>query len=114
MNGLAEACHNPEVAAAALERPEQVWVFRLACHHKASLGCHNIGLDDVVAGKAVAPSQPADTARKRQSCDARSRDDATRCCPPERRSRRIEIAPGSAALGISESEVRRHAHMVHG
>ena len=47
-------------AAAALTRPQQVGVFILIGRHDVAGGCNNFQFENVIAGKAVQPRQPAE------------------------------------------------------
>jgi hypothetical protein len=48
------AGHNAEVAAAAAQRPEEIRVLLLARFQHATVGCHHLGGEQVVAGEAEA------------------------------------------------------------
>jgi hypothetical protein len=43
-----EAGHNPEVAAAASQCPEEIWIRGVACPQQAAIGGHNIGGFEVI------------------------------------------------------------------
>ncbi len=60
-----ERGNGAEVPAAAAKRPEQVWIFRSACVLQLTIGCHDIGRQEVVYRQAELPRNPAETAAQR-------------------------------------------------
>lgn len=93
-----ERCHRAEVAAAAADGPEQVVVFVLARDEQPAVRGHHIGRDQVVAGQAQAAGEVSDAATEGESRDAGGGDDPTRGRQTERARRRVEVAPGRAAV----------------
>ena len=91
--------NDPEVAAAATERPEQVGVLVLARAQDPAVGRHDVGREEVVEGKAVARHDPAEAAAERQPRDAGRRDDTAGDSKP------VDLGLGSA-LSSSRPAVR--------
>ena len=52
--------HDPEVAAAAADRPEEVGMLALARDHRLAVSGDDVGRDQVVQGEPVTTSQIAD------------------------------------------------------
>ena len=98
-----KARHHAEVAASALERPEQIRM--LARRHLEDLaGCGDDleGLE-VVARQAVLARQPPDAAAERESGDAGLGHDAGRDGEPVRSGGGVDVAQQAAALDMHES-----------
>src|SRR5262249_47959701 len=62
-----EGGYDPEVAAAAANRPEQLRVLLRARTHRLSGGSDQLCRDQVVQGQAVLPGLPADAAAQGES-----------------------------------------------
>ena len=108
-----EAGDDAEVAATALERPEQVRVLAGIGMDEPAIGGDDIGRDEVVDAQAVATPEPADPATQGQAADAGVRDEAARRREPERLRRRIDVAPGRAALHPRATTFGVHPHAAH-
>ncbi|MCY1330449.1 hypothetical protein D9M69_160830 [compost metagenome] len=67
MEAKFEVHDDAEVAAATLQGPQQVGVFRLARMDEVTAGGNHIGGHQIVAAKAVRSPQPADAARQGKS-----------------------------------------------
>ena len=93
-----ERGHDAEVAAAAAQGPEEVRVSRRWLDQFAVCG-HDLGRQQVVAGQAVLPIEPADAAAEGQAGDAghetTPRGVASPCACVAR-SRSASSSPGSA------------------
>ena len=70
-----ERGHDPEVAAAAAEGPEQVGVLVVAGGQDISVGGDDLDGQEVVDGEAVLAHEPADAAAERQPGDPGGGDD---------------------------------------
>src|SRR3954452_16533437 len=60
---------DPEIAAAAPDGPEQVWVFVLARSPNAAVGGDQLHGRKIVERQTVLAHQPSDTAAERQASD---------------------------------------------
>jgi hypothetical protein len=65
----AEGGHDPEIAAAAAEGPEEVGMLFGARRQQGAVGGNDFERNDVVATQAVLADQPADSAPQRQPGD---------------------------------------------
>ena len=72
-----EGGHDPEVAAAPAEAPEQVAVLGRARVDELAVRRHDVRRAQVVAGEAVLPHEPAEAAAQRQPRNSRRRDVAS-------------------------------------
>ena len=99
MQAKLERGDDAEVAAAAANGPEEVFVLRCADGKVIAVGVHDVGGDDIVATQAVLAHEPADAAAQREAADAGGRDDAAGGGKPEFLTFAIEFSPGGAALG---------------
>ncbi len=102
-----EGGDDPEVAAAAPDRPEQVGVLVVRGHHLASVGRHDLGTEEVVAGEPELALQPAAPASQGQSSDPRLGHPAAGDGQPVRLGGRVELTPGQPGLGAN----RRVGHI---
>ncbi len=90
-----EARDDAEIAAAAANRPEQIFVRVGACVEQFAVGGDHVGRNQIVDGHAVFAAEPAEAAAERQTCDAGGRVDAERRGEPERLRFVVEIARAS-------------------
>jgi hypothetical protein len=115
-----EGGHDPEVAAAAANRPEQFGVLRGARVHDLAAGRDHLRGGHVVQGQAVLPDLPADAAGQGQPADT----DALGVTGGDRQARRgqgrRDLAPGGAAadphqvaFGVEDLHVREPAEVDH-
>ena len=104
---------DPEVAAAAAERPEQVGVRVGRRRAHLAVGAHDLRLDDVVARQAVLAAQPAVAAAERQARDAGVGDDAAGRGETEGLRLAVDVGPERAALDVRDAslgvDVRRRS-----
>ena len=98
MEAEQERGHDPEVAAAATERPVEVRVRRRAGRHQLAAGEHDIGLDEVVDGQPELARQVAHPAPEREPADAGVGDDPGRDGQAERVGRVVDVTEQRAAL----------------
>ena len=91
-----ERRHDPEVAAASAQTPEEVGVLVLARMQEPAVGGDDVGADEVVAGKAVLPHQPADAAAEREARDAGGRDEPAGGGEAELLRLVVDVAPDGA------------------
>ncbi|HWC27071.1 MAG TPA: hypothetical protein VG474_10860 [Solirubrobacteraceae bacterium] len=108
-----EGRDDPEVAAAAAQRPEQVGVLVGARADLAAVPEDDLGGDEVVDGHAVAAALVRDTAAEREAGDAGFGHDAARSCEAERRADGIDVGPRGAALHVHGAPGSVDAHAAH-
>jgi hypothetical protein len=89
---------NTEVAATAAEPPEQLGVLVNGGAHQTSVGRHELGADEVVAGEPVLRGQMSDSAAESQPADAGRPDYASGRNQAERVRRGVEVEPRGAAF----------------
>ena len=87
-----------EVAAAAVQRPEQLRVLVLGGAHRVAVGGHQLDRDQVVAGEAELALDPARAAAEGEAGDAGGGDAPAGGGEAVRLAGAVEVAPGSAAL----------------
>ena len=92
-----ELRHDPEVAAAAAEAPQQVGVLRLARVDEPAVRRDDVGRDEVVARKAELPHRPADAAAEREAGDAGRRHEASGRREAVRLRLVVDVRPDGAA-----------------
>jgi hypothetical protein len=88
---------HPEVAAAAAERPEQIWFLGGAGPHLAPIGQHDVRREQVVDGQAVRPRQVSESAAEGQATDAGGGEDAARGGEAVGTGGGVHLTPGAAA-----------------
>ena len=93
MELILERGDHPEVAAAAAQGPEQVGVLVPARVHKATVGEHDVGAEEVVDRQPVAAGQVAVTSAERQPSHPGGAHDPTDRGEPERVGRVVDIGP---------------------
>ena len=108
-----ERGHDPEVAAASTEPPEQVGVLVRVGDHDAAVGGHDLGLDQVVSCQAAAPLDPAAAAAQRQSGDAGGREPTAGHGETVLLRRLIELAPCDASLCPDDPRLRIDLDRLH-
>ena len=113
MQAIVEAGDDAEIAAAALQAPEQVGVLAVARDDDPAIGGHHLAGDEVVAGEAVGPLEPAAAAAERQPGDAGRRHAAAGHGEPVLLGRGIELAPGDAGLGAHRALDRVDLDLLH-
>ena len=91
-----ERGHDAEVAAAALEAPEQLGVLVGARAHDAAVGGHDLGGQEVLARRSERPLEPARAAAEGQPGDARVRHAPAGHGEPVRLGGGVELRPGQA------------------
>src|SRR3989454_4287424 len=102
-----------KVAAAASDRPEEVFVLLFARDNELAVGRDHVGRDEVVTREAIPAGKVADTAAQGQTADAGGRDDATGAGQPESVGGRVEVAPGGAAFCAGRAPLRVDANAAH-
>src|SRR5690606_16379107 len=102
-----------EVAAAALERPEQVWVLVLGRAQPLAAGGHDVRGEEVVDGEAVLAHQPADAAAGREAGDAGVAHDAAGRRQAVRLRLVVDVAPERAALHPRRARGGIDVHAAH-
>src|SRR5688572_1384233 len=89
---------NPKVAAATLQRPEQIGVVFAACCAEFAVSSHNIGGDEIVTTQPVFATEPTDAPGQRQTCDSGLGDDTHRYGQPECLRLVVELTNGDATF----------------
>ena len=108
-----EGRHDPEVAAAAAQRPVEVRVLGGARADRPAVGEDDLGGDEVVDGHAVAPALVGDTAAERQPGHAGLGDDPARSGEAQRRGDPVDVGPRRAALHVHGAAGGVDAHAAH-
>ena len=93
-----ERRHDPEVAAAALQRPEEVGVGRLGHVDDVAVGGHELGGQQVVGREPVLGHQPAEPAAQRETGDPGRGDRAARDGEAVLGGGVVELGPGEPGL----------------
>ena len=94
---------DPEVAAAAAQRPEQVRVRFGRDLDDLAVGGHELDREHVVRCQAELRHEPAEPAAEREPGDPRRGDGPTRDRQPVLRGRGVELGPRHAPLGACRS-----------
>src|SRR5262245_63702515 len=102
MQAELESRHDAEVATASAQAPQQLGVPVVARANERPVGRDDLCTNEVVAGQAVLSGQVADPPAEREAGDAGRADDAAGCDKPEGLSRRVEVEPRRAAVGIGD------------
>ena len=108
-----ELRHDPEVAAAAAQCPEQVGVLLLGRHEHVAGSRHDAGGEQVVDGQPVLAAQPPHAAAEREPGDAGVADQPDGHGQPVRLGRRIEVAEQGTAAHLGPPRHGIHGHLVH-
>ena len=104
---------DPEVAAAAAHRPEEILVVLGVRGHEATVGQHHVDAQEVVDGEPVGARQVADAAAEGQPADAGGRDEAARGGQAEGVGGVVDVAPACPALDADRACLRIHPDAVH-
>src|SRR5581483_5752449 len=105
--------NNAEVAAAAAQRPEQVLVFRRAGGEQRAVGGDYVGGDQVVAGEAVLPCEPSQTAPQGKTGDSGAGDHAHGCSQPKSLRLPIKFPEMDAGFGAHAGDSGIYANTFH-
>ena len=73
-----ERRHDAEVAAAAAQRPEEIFLMLGVRRHDGAVGEHDLGGDEVVDRQAALARQVSQPAAEREAADTGGRDDSRR------------------------------------
>lgn len=109
-----EGGDDAEVAAAAVEAPEQVGVLALAGAHLVAAGGDDVGRDEVVARHPVPAGQPAHPAAQGQTRDAGVGDDPSGRGQREGLRLVVQLAPEDTRVAAGAAPVRVDPHAGHG
>ncbi len=101
-----ELGHDPEVAAAAAEPPEEPGALALARADELPVGGDDVRADEVVAGEPVLAHQPADAAAEREAADAGRRDEPAGRGETVRLRLVVDVRPDRAAADVGDARVR--------
>ena len=93
-----ERGHDSEVAAAAANGPEEVFILRRAHCHVIAIRVYEVSGENIVATKAELAHQPPDSAAKREPAYAGGRNDAAGGGESKLLALAVEFSPCSAAL----------------
>src|SRR5919206_3437615 len=100
-----ELGHDAEVAAAALEAPEEVGVFVLAGSDDLTVGGHHLGCYEALTRHAVLALQPSRAAAERQTRDPGVRDAPTSDRQAVLLCRSVELTPREAGAEAARAPV---------
>ncbi len=103
-----------EVAAAALESPEQLGVLVRTGGDQPAVGRDQLGRQQVVASQPVQPLEPAAAAAEDEAGDARAGNAPAGGGQTEGLRLAIELAPREAGLRAHAPPGSVHAHALHG
>jgi hypothetical protein len=103
MQGELERGHDAEVAAAAPQRPQQVGVLVRAGAHQLSVGGHELGGEQVVAGEPVLALEPARAAAQREPGHAGRGDAASGGGELVGLAGAVDVGPGRTAADAGDS-----------
>src|SRR5437763_5118854 len=93
MKAIGDRSDNTEVAAAALQGPEQVRILFGIGTDRFALCGYKLIRQSIVAAEPAPAHEPSDTAAECQARDARRRDQTSGGCQAKLLSRSIELAP---------------------
>jgi hypothetical protein len=102
MEAELQSRRHPEVAARATKPPQQLRMLVAVGVDDPSVGDHQLGSEQVVAGQAVLGGQVADPAAQGQPADAGGTNHAAGGHQAVRLRRLIEVDPGRSALGAGD------------
>jgi hypothetical protein len=108
-----ERRHDPEVAAASAEPPEQLRILGRTRVHEPAVGGDDVGADEVVCGKSVLPHEPADPAAEREPCHAGGRDEPAGRREPELLRLVVDVTPDGAGADVGDACSRVDADVPH-
>jgi hypothetical protein len=106
MQAELEFGHDPEVAAAAPDPPEQLGVLVIARPHDVPRRRHDLRRDDVVAREAVLPREPTVASAQGEPPDAGVMHHAARRCEAEGVRDAVQFAEQRSALDAGTSRLR--------
>ncbi len=106
-------CNYAEVAATAMQPPEQVRVLGLARGDHPAIGGHDARRDQVVAGQPVHPLEPAAAAAKNESGHPSGRHTAAGGCQPVFLGCSVQLTPGDARSNPSGTRDRVDLDLPH-
>src|ERR1700738_5581095 len=96
-----EARDDAEIAAAAAQAPVEVSVLRLAGGDNATVGEHDLRLQQIVDGEAMLAGEVSGAAAKREAGDTGRRDNAGRHGEPVDMRGVVDIALRAAGTGAN-------------
>src|SRR5215472_4797189 len=99
MKPIVERSYDPEIPAAAAQRPQQIGVLGFARRYQPAVSHDDFGGEQIVASRPVKAHQPAITAAQGQSGNADLRISPTGNRQARSLGRAIELAPQHAGLG---------------
>ena len=102
-----------EIAAATLERPEQIRVGGLADAQQTTVGSHDVRRHKVVTRHAERPAEPTLASSQGQARYTGRRDDATDGYQPEGLRLAVDVAPRGTPLDSHEPVVDIDANASH-
>ena len=108
-----EARDHPEVAAAALQRPEQIRVAVGARDQQPAVRGDDLGRQEAVDREPVLALDPAAAAAEREPADAGVRQPAARDREPEGLRLVVDLAPVGSAAAPRRAPLGVDAHSVH-
>jgi len=113
MKPIAERGYDPEIPAAAAQRPQQIGVLGFARRYQPAVSHDDFGGEQIVASRPVKAHQPAITAAQGQSGNADLRISPTGNRQARSLGRAIELAPQHAGLGSDGASAHIHFDRLH-
>ena len=113
MELVLERSHNAEVAAAPAQAPEEIRMLCRTGPQALAIGGHHIRRHQVVAGQAIFPLEPAETAAQGEARDPRRGIGAAGGRQAEHLRLTVQLAPGDPALGAHRAPGRIDPDTLH-
>ena len=108
-----EAGDDTEIAAAAAQSPEQVRILCRARGPETTVGCHDVGGNEIVDGQSTLPCEVARAAAQGQPAHAGGRDDAEGYGEAEGMGGVVDIARGTAGFDANGPRGWVDMHALH-
>ena len=102
-----------EVAAATVQRPEQLGVLGLVSRHLLTVRGDQFDRHQAVAGQAELPFQPSRPTTQREPGDARRRHPPAGGRQTMRLTRPVHVGPGGTTLDARQPRLRVDLHLPH-
>ncbi len=113
MQAQLELGDDAKAAGASSQGPEQIRMLAGSRAHAASVGQHDVGTDQIVAGETVSTHEPAGAAAERETADTGRRNQAARRRETGGRGGGIDVAPACAAFDRRDTQLSIDADRAH-